>query len=75
MKKLCINSNEVATILGKGISTAQKLLRTIKDAHKKEKRQKVTIREFCEYENLPYDEIFNMLNAKITNDVKDKSKS
>lgn len=73
MKKLCINSAEVAIILDKGISSAQKILRTIKDVHKKAKHQQVTIREFCEYENLPYEEVFNMLNAKNTLVVKDKS--
>ncbi|GGG53112.1 hypothetical protein [Bizionia arctica] len=63
MRKLCINSSEIGIILGKKPSTAQKLLRTIKDAYGKKKHQSVTIREFCDFECLPYEEIFNMLNG------------
>ena len=64
MKRLCINSSEVAIILGKGTSTAQRILRTIKDAYGKAKHQEVTIREFCEHEDLPYEEVFNMINGR-----------
>lgn len=66
VKKICINSDEVATILGVGKSTAQRLLRTIKDAHGKKKHQKVTIREFCAYEAVPYEEVYNMINETAT---------
>lgn len=64
MKKLCINSNEAAKILGRELSTAQRILRAIKDAYGKKKHQFVSIREFCEYVDLPYEEIFNMINNK-----------
>jgi hypothetical protein len=62
MKRLCIDAKEAAIVLGKAPSTAQTLLRTIKDALGKKKHQPVTIKEFCVYKDLPYEDIFNMIN-------------
>ena len=62
MKQLCLYPKEVAIIIGKSQTTAQTLVRTIKDAHGKAKHQALTIREFCEYMGFPYDEILNMIN-------------
>ena len=63
MKRICIDAKEVAIILGKSQSTAQTLLRTIRDAYEKKKRQPVTIKEFCDYMELPFEEVFNMING------------
>ena len=65
MRKLIIHTNEVEQILGCKQRTAQAMLRTIKDVYNKKKHQAVTIREFCEYEGLPYQDVFNEIN-KIT---------
>ncbi|MFC4721174.1 hypothetical protein ACFO5O_02490 [Geojedonia litorea] len=62
MNRLCIYPKEVATITGKSLSSSRALIRLIKDAHGKSKRQLVTIKEFCDYEGLPYEEVFNMIN-------------
>ncbi len=62
MKRICIDASEVAQLIGRDITTAQSLLRTLKDVLKKEKRQSVTIKEFCEYQGLPFDEVFEMIN-------------
>lgn len=62
MKRLCIDAKEVAIVLGKSMTTAQTILRTIKDAHGKKKYQPVTIKEFCAYMALPFDEIYAMIN-------------
>ena len=62
MKQLCIYPKEVSIILNKSISSSQELIRTIKDVYGKKKHQVVTIREFCEYEGLPYEDVFNMIN-------------
>jgi len=72
LKRLCIYPNEVAIITGRSLSSSQALIRQIKDAYGKQKRQKVTIKEFCDYEGLPYEEVFNMIN-KIQHDVKQKA--
>ena len=62
MKQLSIYPKEVSVILGKSVITARRLIRTIKDVHKKEKHQAVTIREFCDYMDMPYEDVFNMVN-------------
>ena len=72
MKRICIYPKEVAIITGKSIGASRQLIRTIKDAHGKRKYQLVTIKEFCDYEGLPYEEVFNMIN-KIPEDVKQKA--
>ncbi|MGJ8593529.1 MAG: hypothetical protein ACSHXF_13340 [Aquaticitalea sp.] len=64
MERLCINSSEVAELLGKSQTTAQTILRTIKDAYGKKKYQVITIKEFCDYQGLPYEEVFLMINKK-----------
>ena len=69
MNRLCIYPNEVAIITGKSMSSSRALIRQIKDVFKKKKHQLVTIKEFCDYEGLPYDEVFNMIN-KIQHDIK-----
>jgi len=63
MKQICIYPKEVALILGKSQTYAQTLLRTMRDVYKKKKHQAVTIREFCEYMALPFDDVFNMVNG------------
>ncbi|RSK40501.1 MULTISPECIES: hypothetical protein [Mangrovimonas] len=70
MKRLCIYPKEVAIIIGKSQTTAQTLVRTIKDIHEKEKHQALTIREFCDYMGLDYQEVFNMINNIKTNNDK-----
>lgn len=63
MKQLCIYPKEVALILGKSQTTAQTLVRTIRDALGKTKHQVLTIREFCDFVDMPYEEVFNMVNG------------
>ena len=62
MKRICIYPSDIVEILGKSPSTAQKLLRTIKDAYGKQKHQPVTIKEFCDYMALSFNDVFNMIN-------------
>ncbi len=62
MNRMCIYPSDIAILLGKSLATAQTLLRTIKDALGKKKRQNVTIAEFCDYQGLPYDEVNSMIN-------------
>lgn len=69
MNRLCIYPKEVAIITGKSISSARELIRLIKDANEKQKHQLVTIKEFCDYEGFPYEDVFNMIN-KIQHDIK-----
>ncbi len=70
MKQICIYPKEVAILLGKSLTTAQSLVRTIKDVHGKDKHQALTIREFCVYMGLPFSDVFNMINkVKATKEI------
>ena len=62
MKQLCIYPNDIAQILGKSITHSRSIVRSIKDAHQKSAYQPVTIREFCDYMDMPYEDVFNMIN-------------
>lgn len=64
MNRLCIYPADVAEILNKSISSARSLIRAIKDVKGKKSHQVVTIGEFCEYMDLPYEDVFEMLNSK-----------
>lgn len=68
MKRIIIYPAEVAIILGKSESYSQKLIKSIKDAYGKKKHQPVSIRLFCDFMDLPYEEVFNMVNG-----IKDQS--
>ncbi|WP_452227707.1 hypothetical protein [Lacinutrix sp. MEBiC02404] len=60
----------MAILLGKSLTTAQSLVRTIKDVHGKDKHQALTIREFCVYMGLPFSDVFNMINkVKATKEI------
>lgn len=72
MKRICIYPSEVAIITGKSISSARELIRRIKDAYGKQKRQPVTIKEFCDYEGFPYEDVNNMINNK-QNEIKQEA--
>lgn len=64
MKQLCIYPYEVSVILNRSISSSQELIRTIKAAHGKQKHQVVSIREFCDYVDLPYEDVYAAINSK-----------
>ncbi len=64
MKQLLIYPKEIVLITGKSLTTAQTLVRTMKDVYNKEKHQDITIREFCDYTGIPFEDVFNMINGK-----------
>lgn len=64
MYRFCIYPKEIAIILGKSETYSRNLVRTIKDVHCKSSYQPITIKEFCDYMDLPFEDIFNMINRK-----------
>ncbi|WMI69859.1 hypothetical protein [Mangrovimonas sp. YM274] len=64
MYRICIYPKDVSWLTGKGERSARELIRDIKLLHHKDKHQLVTIKEFCEYTGLPYDDVFNVINQK-----------
>lgn len=51
-------------ITGTSDRNCQKIMRTLKDSLNKKQHQHVTIREYCEYENINIDEVQEALNPK-----------
>ncbi|WP_338359647.1 hypothetical protein [Yeosuana marina] len=62
MYRYCIYPKEIAIILGKSYTHSCQLVRTIKDAYGITSKRSISIKEFCEYMDLPHDDIFNMIN-------------
>ncbi|MEP5253972.1 MAG: hypothetical protein ABJQ39_02855 [Winogradskyella arenosi] len=65
MKQLFIYPKEIVLITGKSLTTAQTLVRTMKDVYDKEKHQDITIREFCNYMGIPFEDVFYMINGTL----------
>lgn len=63
MYRFCIYPKEIAVILGKSETYSRNLVRTIKDVHSKSPHQPITIKEFCDYMDLPYEDIFKSING------------
>ena len=62
MHRVCIYAIDIVWITGKSARCAREIVRDIKLLHKKKKHQLVTIKEFCDYMGLPFNEVFNMIN-------------
>lgn len=62
MKRISIDACDIAILINRDIRTAQRLIRTIKDVLNKEPHQRLTIKEYCAYEDFPFEETFNMIN-------------
>jgi hypothetical protein len=56
-KKLCINTTEIAQIIGVTIRQARNIMQDIKLRLKKEKHQSVSLKEFSEYSGLALEEL------------------
>lgn len=62
MHRICIYSQDVIWITGRGKTYARELLRDIRLLHHKGPHQLVSIEEFCNYVGLSYQHVFNMIN-------------
>ena len=63
MKRYCIYPKEISILLGKSYSYSCHLVRTIKDAYSIKSSRPITIKEFCDYMDFPYDDVFVMVNG------------
>ena len=66
MNRYCIYPKEISILLGKSNSYSCNLVRTIRDVYTITSRRPITIKEFCDYMDLPYDEVFAMINGEST---------
>ena len=62
MYRYFIYPKEISIILGKSNSYSCNLVRAIKDAYHIKSKRPVSIKEFCDYMDLPYDDVFSMIN-------------
>jgi hypothetical protein len=62
MQRVVIYPKEMAFILGKSESHCRELVRTMRVIYKKRRHQSITIKEFCDYMDFPYEDIFQMIN-------------
>jgi len=60
--RIDIKSNEIASIFEVSESTAREWIREVKAAFNKNRKQKITIAEFCSYKGVPYKSIFCQIN-------------
>lgn len=62
MSKIVIHAREVAEVFGCTAKTACNKLNAVRAAYNKSPKQPVTIREFCNYFNMDYDEVIKVLD-------------
>ncbi|WP_223549320.1 hypothetical protein [Aestuariivivens sp. NBU2969] len=62
MHRICIYTQDIIILTGRSESYAREVLRDIRLLSKKQKHQFVTIKEFCDYVGLPYEDVFNRIN-------------
>ena len=62
MKRICIYPKDVQIITGRSLRYCQELIKHIKVLHNKEKHQSVTIKEFCNYMDFPFEDINDMIH-------------
>ena len=60
--RIDIKSDEIAKIFEISESTAREWIREVKAAFNKNRKQKITIAEFCDFKGVPYKTIFCQIN-------------
>jgi hypothetical protein len=64
MRRSAITRKDIEIIKGCSKKTALKLLNTMRDVLSKQPHQTITIREYCKYEGLNYEEVITDLGMK-----------
>lgn len=64
MARICIYPQDVAMITGKGIRYGRQVIQDIKVQQGKSRHQLVTIEELCLYLDLPYHQVYAMINPR-----------
>lgn len=64
MRRIVIYTADIMQLTDKSESYARKEIQTLKKALQKEKHQKVTIREYCQYYGFNIDEVLAVLSKK-----------
>ena len=65
MHRVCIYPQDIVWLTGRSERYARDVIKDIKLLHRKERHQLVTIKEFCDFMGLPYDEVFRIINPGV----------
>ena len=63
MERICIYPKDIQLITGKSQRYGRLVIQKIKEKYAKEKKQLVTVEEFCNYSGLKYDYVLNSING------------
>jgi len=63
MERICIYPKDIQSITGKSLRYGRLVIQKIKEIHSKEKKQLVTVEEFCSYSGLKYDYVLTSING------------
>ncbi len=63
MERICIYPKDIQLITGKSQRYGRLVIQKIKEKYAKEKKQLVTVEEFCTYSGLKYDYVLNSING------------
>ena len=62
MERICIYPKDIQLITGKSQRYGRLVIQKIKEIHSKEKKQLVTVEEFCSYSGLNHDYVLESIN-------------
>ena len=62
MERICIYPKDIQLITGKSLRYGRLVIQKIKEQYFKEKKQLVTVEEFCTYSGLKYDYVLSSIN-------------
>jgi hypothetical protein len=61
MKKVIITTGDIQNVIGIGERQARNIICKIRDYYNKERHQLITVKEFCDYYGVKYDDICSKL--------------
>lgn len=64
MQRIFIYPSDLQILTGQTPTWCRIILNRIRDAYGKQRHQHITIREYCKYENVDYDEVITALGLK-----------
>ena len=64
LSRICIYPKDVALLTGRGTRYGWQVIQDIKAKTGKSRHQLVTIEEFCDYLDLPYQQIYALINPR-----------
>lgn len=64
MHRIFLTTSDLQIITGTGYDNCSKIMRTLKDSLGKKSHQHVTIKEYCNYENISESEVLEAIGLK-----------